>query len=279
MSDAPTKICSKCKISKPLLEFYKDNSSKDHLTTHCKKCNARLGKLRRERNRSRSTITIPPTKTCPGCKTERPSLFFTKNNLNKDGLNGYCKSCSTKLTKIYVKKNCLRDHVQVPPTKTCPGCKTEKQNSSFDRDNGVKDGLQSRCKACHAIDQRKSKYGVTEKQYRTILAFQGGACAICKFIPGPKDKPLYVDHDHTTNENRGLLCHKCNTAIGLLQDSQENINSALIYIQKYTKQPIIVSQIPPSLEGSSQVALEDLRDQDKDCEPNSAPDRVDVTSA
>ena len=41
---------------------------------------------------------------------------------------------------------------------------------------------------------------------------------------------LAVDHDHTTGELRGLLCHRCNTALGLLNDSPEIAHQAFRYL-------------------------------------------------
>lgn len=47
---------------------------------------------------------------------------------------------------------------------------------------------------------------------------QGGLCAICG---GPPDADGFfrVDHDHATNEVRGLLCLHCNMRLGFLEDA------------------------------------------------------------
>lgn len=52
-------------------------------------------------------------------------------------------------------------------------------------------------------------FGITAEEYEAILAFQGGACAICQRATG-KSKRLAVDHDHETGEVRGCLCSTCN---------------------------------------------------------------------
>lgn len=46
---------------------------------------------------------------------------------------------------------------------------------------------------------------------------------------------LVVDHDHSTGEVRDLLCHNCNRALGLLQDSIENTKAALNYLKKWKR--------------------------------------------
>ena len=65
----------------------------------------------------------------------------------------------------------------------------------------------------------KKKYGITLEQYDEMFEAQGGICAICKEsdITG---KRLSIDHDHETGKVRGLLCGKCNTRIGVLENKK-----------------------------------------------------------
>ncbi len=70
-------------------------------------------------------------------------------------------------------------------------------------------------------------YGITLADYEEFLRKQNGACAICK---NTYDYTLHVDHNHTTGEIRGLLCHNCNMAIGHLQDSSELARATALYI-------------------------------------------------
>ena len=54
------------------------------------------------------------------------------------------------------------------------------------------------------------KYGITESQYRALLSLQAESCAICRRHYTEFNKNLAVDHDHVTQEIRGLLCTYCN---------------------------------------------------------------------
>lgn len=73
-------------------------------------------------------------------------------------------------------------------------------------------------------------YKVTKEQYDAMLAQQGGVCAICKGLP---DRTFYcVDHCHKTGKIRGLLCHKCNSGLGMFQENIDNIRSAVSYLEK-----------------------------------------------
>lgn len=42
---------------------------------------------------------------------------------------------------------------------------------------------------------------------------------------------LVVDHCHVTGKVRGLLCHNCNRALGLLKDSVDNLSKAIDYLK------------------------------------------------
>jgi hypothetical protein len=75
----------------------------------------------------------------------------------------------------------------------------------------------------------KYKYGITIEGYEVMLAAQGGCCALCG---KPPEKPLVVDHDHTTEEVRALLCNRCNLFIGFLE-AQWPIQKAIAYLVKY----------------------------------------------
>lgn len=76
-------------------------------------------------------------------------------------------------------------------------------------------------------------YKITQADYDALLQKQSNKCAICKSSDtGRKTSVLFlVDHDHKTGKVRGLLCHKCNAAIGMLRDSIEILNFAIEYLK------------------------------------------------
>src|SRR5262245_61146757 len=73
----------------------------------------------------------------------------------------------------------------------------------------------------------RRRYGLSPAEYDALLAEQGGACAICRKRPKGR---LCVDHCHLTGTVRGLLCRKCNTALGYLKDDQASLVAALAYL-------------------------------------------------
>lgn len=79
----------------------------------------------------------------------------------------------------------------------------------------------------------KKRYGFTTVEKVALLTKQGGVCAICR-----TDKPTgrngwHVDHCHTTGKVRGVLCSKCNMAIGLLKDDPNVVNAAELYLRNH----------------------------------------------
>ena len=79
-------------------------------------------------------------------------------------------------------------------------------------------------------DALKSKYGISVEDYESMLAAQGGVCAVCGDVNS--DRRLAVDHDHETGEVRGLLCTRCNVAIGFVREDRERISKIQEYLSK-----------------------------------------------
>ena len=74
----------------------------------------------------------------------------------------------------------------------------------------------------------KHRYGISESQFIEIYTSQNGLCAICEKHITKKDS--LIDHCHNTKFIRGLLCRKCNFAIGLLGDNKRSISNAIQYL-------------------------------------------------
>ena len=128
--------------------------------------------------------------------------------------------------------------------KLCNTCKEIKQLDAFNVESDGKYGVRAYCKECQhkksrdyytsktgsvvVLNQRiKTRYGITLSDYRAMVEKQGSACAICKSIPNK----LFIDHNHSTNENRGLLCSQCNTLLGMSKDSISILESAIEYLK------------------------------------------------
>lgn len=88
-------------------------------------------------------------------------------------------------------------------------------------------------KAADKRDERNLKvHGLTMEEFKSMSKAQNDVCAICS---KPHDessmfKRLHVDHCHDTGKIRGLLCSRCNTALGLFKDDVQVMQKAIDYL-------------------------------------------------
>lgn len=140
--------------------------------------------------------------------------------------------------------------------KTCRICKEEKPLDDFHNKSGAKDGKQSQCKVCNIARVKKwqeenperyeenwrrltsnrnklvrkaREYNIDIDDLKNLIETREGKCEICNQVP---HRWLVVDHCHNTTKVRGILCEKCNQALGLFGDSVESLRSAIEYLQK-----------------------------------------------
>lgn len=102
------------------------------------------------------------------------------------------------------------------------------------------------CKLCHKQRQKKHrataakklsdrdywlqrKYGITLADYDEKVRQQQGACSICLRT----DQQLWVDHNHSTDEVRELLCRECNFAFGLVREDVETMKRMIEYAERH----------------------------------------------
>jgi len=135
------------------------------------------------------------TKICTLCGRDKPLGEYSKRKNSEPWLKSACKECHRTRAKAYWKRNPLPKEVQ--------------------RERNL-----------------KKSFGIGIAQYNELLSAQGGLCAICGSDTCVTGRNLAVDHNHVTGKIRGLLCHPCNTAIGLLRDDKETLLKAIMYLEK-----------------------------------------------
>jgi hypothetical protein len=77
----------------------------------------------------------------------------------------------------------------------------------------------------------RRKFGIGIEDYERMLEAQGDVCAICK-KPRPEERTLHVDHDHDTGKIRGLLCFRCNNALGDFDEHYDLFVKAADYLDR-----------------------------------------------
>lgn len=96
------------------------------------------------------------------------------------------------------------------------------------------------CRTCELGYRMKYKYGLTLDEYDAMFLEQDFRCLICGKIfanDSLKDKP-FVDHDHSCCPGpkscgkcvRGILCMRCNTLLGLVEDNPDILLSAINFL-------------------------------------------------
>jgi hypothetical protein len=109
--------------------------------------------------------------------------------------------------------------------------KAQRQNRRWARDRAVDPERHRR-----AIYDRqlRRKYGITIKHYEALLKAQKGVCAICHQVETRRQQGrltrLAVDHDHKTGRVRGLLCTRCNHALGFVEQNLDVVNRVEAYL-------------------------------------------------
>jgi hypothetical protein len=123
---------------------------------------------------------------------------------------------------------------------------------------GTVEGRRAYAKANRAAnkDQHRNKdfikkYGIDFAEYQRMLVEQKGVCACCerpesRMTDAGELRMLSVDHNHTTNAVRGLLCSNCNLVLGYACDDVTVLQKAIAYLQKHGL-PSNVVKFEPSI--------------------------------
>ena len=93
----------------------------------------------------------------------------------------------------------------------------------------------------YSVRYLNRSYGLSLEEYQALHSSQKGVCYICQKegfkMQEHHTSTLVVDHCHSTGTVRGLLCHNCNRALGLLQDNVPSLRRAIEYLEGATTIP------------------------------------------
>src|SRR5688572_14825078 len=149
------------------------------------------------------------TRMCCTCKKELALGNFSLSNLNRQWYR--CRACVRA-------KNQLK--YRADPEKYRKASREwARANPDYCRERDRKRNL-------------KRNFGLDDSTYTKILKFQNGRCAICGTDkPGGRGNRLHVDHCHQSGRIRGLLCFRCNQAIGQFQENTSSLERAVMYVR------------------------------------------------
>lgn len=161
-----------------------------------------------ERRREARALLSEGKQRCRTCRELKKLSEYRKSSNYRNGYTNSCIPCERDRRKTYYRDNrevMMRKHQE-----------WRKANPEYFLRRDL-----------------KRLYRISLEEYGALLRRQNNVCACCgSNEPGGRydNDRFHVDHDHVTGAVRGLLCHKCNTGIGLLGDSTDGVMKALMYL-------------------------------------------------
>lgn len=142
---------------------------------------------------------------------------------------------------------CKRGHLKTEDTivrnkyghiKDCKLCVRERSKEWYrankDRANAYSRDKYYKIKDKHLTACRtrelKKKYNLTRCEYDQLFLTQSNMCANQGCGVKINTSNSHIDHCHATGKVRGLLCKKCNWALGLLKDDVNKIFGLGVYL-------------------------------------------------
>ena len=166
---------------------------------------------------------------CSKCRQMLPQGEFHADSRLPSGHRRVCRACTLA----------ARRHAPaIEGYQPCRYCGEVKHATEFATQRNLPPtathlaGRKRQCRSCASRADRQRRHGVSDAEYEARLEQQGYGCGICHTDEWGPNGP-HTDHDHRTGKVRGILCHECNTGIGLLGDDPERLRAAADYIEEH----------------------------------------------
>lgn len=157
-------------------------------------------------------------KKCSKCGKLKDFSLFPKQNSTK--LMSHCKECRQK----YYKESRLKD---IDKTRELDR-ERYKINAEYRREyaRNYRKNNPEKTRETHL----KGTYGITSVDFNNMLKSQNNKCGVCDRDMKDYGKFFCVDHNHTTNKIRGLVCDPCNYGMGFYEKHKDKYEK---YLLKY----------------------------------------------
>jgi hypothetical protein len=156
------------------------------------------------------------TKICKICCIEKSICeFHISQKPGKIGSDGYVRKTICYKTSC---KECIREEQ-----------KKKYHNLTLEQQRKIRKNNPCNNSEYRKKYKLKTHYGLTTEEFSAMIEEQNNKCKICEC---EMDSPQ-VDHNHTTNKVRALLCRNCNTSLGLLKEDPKVLYNMISYINDY----------------------------------------------
>jgi hypothetical protein len=203
------KTCNVCELAKPLEDFHKASKSPDGRQYRCKTCSISAARQR--------AIDNPEAAREADLKYRQSDKYKATRKARREGpqrerILGQKRASWYRNHETNLEK--LRERQADPEFQA-------KQRERYAR-------WRERNPRGHRAWWLQYFYGISLEQWDDMVIAQSGRCAICDL---PSD--LVVDHCHTAQRVRELLCSTCNSGLGHLKDDPARLRAAAAYIEKH----------------------------------------------
>lgn len=77
--------------------------------------------------------------------------------------------------------------------------------------------------------RRKFDMVSNDEAEKLVIHREAGVCECCG-ATGVHRRLMHIDHSHVTGKIRAVICNKCNTSLGLVNDSIEHLEKLIDYL-------------------------------------------------
>ena len=169
------------------------------------------------------------SKTCKKCgKTRTEDRFETYDNGYGPRQRTACKDCrNTKMRGT--RKESSRRYYEANREKLL-----EKHRKYYSEN---KDIVSKRSRKYYKENRELVRAKVASKTYgisvEEVLELRQKPCGICGSDGDEYKLSNHIDHCHATGKVRGVLCHSCNIALGLLKEDPKLLDKMKEYIHEH----------------------------------------------
>lgn len=176
---------------------------------------------------------LPKSKVCSRCGVEKQAAEFSvKSRKDRNGGKPFLYSACTECERAERKRSYYKNRDSV--LERSKQAYAENPQKFIEKSARTRD--KEKAKEYGRAYNLQKLYDLTVEQYNEMLESQNRLCAICH-SECTSGRRLAVDHSHDTGLVRGLLCGRCNTMLGRVEENVEILKNMVRYLEDHAEAP------------------------------------------